>query len=223
MRSDRLDALQVLLGHRFANPELLRRALTHASTAARGAGTYERLEFLGDRVLGLVVADMLDERFPEAAEGELSRWFHRLVSGSTCAEVAREMELGKFLRMSGGRPSPSVLGDACESVLGALYRDGGLGAARQLIERYWLPRIDSMSAPPRDAKTELQEWAHRRGFDVPVYAEVERSGPDHAPEFEVEVNVGALAPSRGRARSKRGAEQEAAAGVLRREGVWDEA
>jgi ribonuclease-3 len=224
-----LKQLQEVLGYDFANPALLSRALTHASVAGAprgGSHTYERLEFLGDRVLGLVVADMLDECFPQAPEGELSRRLARLVSGETCAEVAREMELGRFLRIgdsvhkSGGRATAGVLSDVCESVLGAIYRDGGLAAVRPVIERYWRPRLESMSGPLRDAKTELQEWAHRRGFDAPTYAEILRSGPDHAPEFEVEVRVGKLEAGRGRGRSKREAEHEAAASVLRREGVW---
>ena len=218
-----LKALQEALGHDFADPDLLSRALTHPSVAVNqpGAGhTYERLEFLGDRVLGLAVADMLDAHLPSALEGELSRRLARLVSGETCAEVAREMNLARVLRISGGRPTPSVLGDACESVLGAVYRDGGLPAARKVVERYWRSRLESMSGPQRDAKTELQEWAHRRGFDTPRYVETLRSGPDHAPEFEIEVVVGTVKPGKGKGRSKREAEHEAATDVLRREGVW---
>lgn len=222
-----LSTLQKALGHSFADTELLARALTHASAVANAAGpasrTYERLEFLGDRVLGLVVADMLDEHFPTAPEGDLSRRLNRLVSGETCAEVAREMKLEKFMRRSGGPATASMLGDVCESVLGAVYRDGGLAAARQVIERYWRPRLESMSGPLRDAKTELQEWAHRRGFDAPNYVEMLRSGPDHAPEFEIEVKVGTIRPATGRGRSKREAEHEAATAVLRREGVWSRA
>ena len=218
-----LARLEEALGHSFTDPGLLAQALTHASAAA-GAGhanrTYQRLEFLGDRVLGLVVADMLDLRFPDAPEGELSRRLARLVSRDTCAEVADEMRLEAFVRIVGGRATASVRGDICESVLGALYRDGGLPAARAVIERYWGPRIDSMSGPLSDAKTDLQEWAHRRGLEAPVYREVLRSGPDHAPLFEIEVSIGAVEPGRGRGRSKREAEHEAAAGVLRREGVW---
>jgi ribonuclease-3 len=225
-----LKRLQKALGHSFANPDLLARALTHASALAnvpaQEGGTYQRLEFLGDRVLGLVVADMLDQHFPEAPEGELSRRLARLVSGEMCADVGREMQLATFLRIgesvqkSGGRATAGVLADVCESVLGAVYRDGGLPAAQRVIERYWRPRLESMSGPLRDAKTELQEWAHRRGFDSPVYAEVLRTGPDHAPEFEVEVIVGGVQPGRGRGRSKREAEHDAATNVLRREGVW---
>lgn len=225
-----LNDLQQALGHSFANPGLLSRALTHASAIGFGqdSGTYQRLEFLGDRVLGLVVADMLDEHFPEAPEGELSRRLARLVSGETCAEVAADMNLARFLRIggsvqkSGGRATIGVLADVCESVLGAVYRDGGLPAARGVIERYWRPRLESMSGPLRDAKTELQEWAHRRGLVAPTYSEILRSGPDHAPQFEIEVTVGAIEPGRGQGRSKREAEHEAAAFVLRRERVWGE-
>ncbi len=226
------ERLQDEIGYRFANADLLSRALTHASAVAGGGQeclTYQRLEFLGDRVLGLIIADMLDEAFPQAPEGELSRRLARLVSGETCAEVAREMDLPRFLRIgdsiqrSRGGATASVLADVCESVLGAVYRDGGLAAARRVIERYWRPRLEAMSGPLRDAKTELQEWAHRRGLDTPTYNEVLRFGPDHAPEFEIEVLLGAVEPGRGRGRSKREAEHEAAAKVLRREGVWSAA
>jgi ribonuclease III len=215
-----LKELQEKLGHCFADGELLVRALTHASATGNGPRTYQRLEFLGDRVLGLVVADMLEAYLPEAAEGELSRRLNRLVSGETCAEVAREMELERFVRIAGARPTVGVLGDVCESVLGALYRDGGLAAARPVIERFWRARIETMRGPLRDAKTELQEWAHRRGLAAPAYAEIQRSGPDHAPEFQIEVSVGAVPPGRGTGRSKREAEHEAAADILRREGIW---
>lgn len=222
--------LEETLGHAFANKDLLALALTHASATNGGdAGrTYQRLEFLGDRVLGLVVADMLVERYPDAPEGELSRRLARLVSRETCAEVAGEMQLARHLKVGGGQrgrspATPGVLADVCEAVIAAVYRDGGLAAARAIVERFWRPRIESMSGPLRDAKTALQEWAHQRGAPTPAYAEISRAGPDHAPEFEIEVAVGKLKPARGRGRSKREAEQEAAAAVLRREGVWREA
>jgi ribonuclease-3 len=230
MKRGTLRDLEAALGHQFANPDLLTRALTHGSApgSRTGAETYQRLEFLGDRVLGLVVADMLDERFPNALEGELSRRLARLVSRETCAEVARDMQIDAYIRVGGsvqkggGRATAGVLADVCEAVLGALYRDGGLAAARVPVERYWRQRIESMSGPLRDAKTELQEWAHRKGFETPVYAEMLRAGPDHAPEFEVEVTVAGTSPERGRGRSKREAEHDAAALLLRREGVWGE-
>ena len=230
MNDSDLKALESTLGHTFRDPALLMPALTHASfvSGPQEGLTYERLEFLGDRVLGLAVADMLDERFPEAPEGELSRRLARLVSGETCALVAGDMGLARFLRIGesiqrgSSRATAGVLADVCESVLGAVYRDGGLPAARRIVDRYWRPRMDSMSGPLRDAKTELQEWAHRRAFDTPRYIERERSGPDHAPEFVIEVAVGSVEPGVGRGRSKREAEHEAASNVLRREGVWDQ-
>jgi ribonuclease-3 len=229
MTTRSIDRLQSTLGHSFANPDLLDRALTHASAVnGRDQQTYQRLEFLGDRVLGLVVADLLVERFPDAPEGELSRRLARLVSRETCTEIAEEMQLAKYLRIGGGqkgtpRATAGVLSDVCEAVIAAIYRDSGLAAARALIERYWGPRIEGMSGPLRDAKTELQEWAHRNAFEAPVYTETLRSGPDHAPSFEIEVVVGDVAPGRGKGGSKREAEQDAAANVLRREGVWGKA
>jgi len=229
MRSGELAPLEQSLGHDFGDKDLLIRALTHASAinGSDAGKSYQRLEFLGDRVLGLVVADILVERFPDAPEGELSRRLARLVSRETCAEVAAAMQLAGYLRVGGRQRArspvtPGVLADACEAVIGAIYRDGGLAAARRVVERYWLTKIESMSGPLRDAKTALQEWAHTRGADTPIYQEVARSGPDHAPEFEIEVSVGRVAPGRGRGRSKREAEQDAAAAVLRREGVWGE-
>ena len=221
------------LGYRFRNPGLLERALTHASAlAGRGnhdpAATYQRLEFLGDRVLGLVVADMLITAFPHAVEGELARRLARLVSGETCAEVALDMGLDAFVRLGGslaGKRSGSatgVLSDVCESVIGALYRDGGLEAARPVIERYWQGRMAAMSGPMRVAKTELQEWTHRKGLETPDYRELSRSGPDHAPVFAIEVVIKGLEGAVGGGKSKREAEQAAAEAVLLREGVWSE-
>jgi ribonuclease-3 len=226
MRADP-SQLEEALGHTFGNKDLLTRALTHASAINGSASgkTYQRLEFLGDRVLGLVVADLLLKRFPDAPEGELSRRLSRLVSRETCTEVAGDMQLARHLIVGGGQKgrSPataSVLADVCEAVIAAIYRDGGIEAARRAIERYWVARIETMSGPLRDPKTALQEWAHQRGADTPTYQEVARAGPDHAPEFEVEVQLGKIAPARGKGRSKREAEQDAAAFVLRREGVW---
>ncbi len=230
MKSSDRARLEEKLGHGFANPNLLDRALTHASavggSSRKQPGTYQRLEFLGDRVLGLVIADALIDRFPEAPEGELSRLFHRLVSGETCASVAEEIGLEDYVRMGKGpknrvaKATANVLGDVCEALIGAIYRDGGLDPARSFVERYFVPRIETTLDARRDAKTELQEWAHKRGFETPSYEETQRSGPDHKPEFEIEVRVGDIAPSRGKGGSKREAEHEAAAGLLRREGVW---
>ncbi len=221
------------LGYKFRDPGLLDRALTHASALAeRGnhdpAATYQRLEFLGDRVLGLVVADMLISTYPDAVEGELARRLARLVSGETCAEVAMDMGLDAFVRLGGSLArkrsgtASGVLADVCESVIGALYRDGGLGAARPVIERYWHERMTAMSGSLRDAKTALQEWAHSKGLETPNYRELSRSGPDHAPVFEIEVVIDGREGALGGGRSKREAEQAAAEAVLRRDGIWSE-
>ena len=221
------------LGYKFRDPGLLNRALTHASALAEHgnhdpAATYQRLEFLGDRVLGLVVADMLISTYPDAVEGELARRLARLVSGETCADVARDMGLDTFVRLGGSlarkRSSAvsGVLADVCESVIGALYRDGGLGAARPVIERHWHDRMTAMSGPLRDAKTALQEWAHSKGLETPNYRELSRSGPDHAPVFEIEVVIDGRLGAFGSGKSKREAEQTAAEAVLRRDGLWSE-
>jgi ribonuclease-3 len=221
------------LGYTFRDPGLLHRALTHASALAeRGnhdpAATYQRLEFLGDRVLGLVVADMLISAYPDAVEGELARRLARLVSGETCAEVAMDMGLDAFVRLGGSLArkrsgtASGVLGDVCESVIGALYRDGGLEAARPVIESYWRERMTAMSGPLHDAKTALQEWTHREGLATPDYRELSRSGPDHAPVFEIEVVIDGQQSAVGRGKSKREAEQAAAEAALRRDGIWSQ-
>jgi ribonuclease-3 len=223
--------LEQTIGYRFADPALLREALTHSSAIAhgrRGQRSNERLEFLGDRVLGLAVADLLMVRFPGESEGALTKRHAGLVCRETLAEIALELDLGRFLVLgrseeeAGGRARPATLANGLEALIGAVYLDGGLAPAERLIELRWGPRLAAMLTPPRDAKTALQEWAHTRGAETPAYTEVSRSGPDHAPEFEVEVSVGQMLPGRGRGRSKREAEQQAAAAVLRREGVWGE-
>jgi ribonuclease-3 len=230
-RDGDLEPLEERLGHTFADRSLLLAALTHASARSGhkpARETYQRLEFLGDRVLGLVIADMLVERFTDASEGELARRLARLVSGEACAEAGRAMDLDSHIRVADGalkggdRAAAGILADACEAVIGALYRDGGLEPARRLIERYWGSEVESMQGPLRDAKTELQEWAHRRNFETPRYHEVGRSGPDHAPEFVIEVVIAGAEGAQARGRSKREAEQQAAEMVLRREGVWTE-
>lgn len=218
------------LGHRFARPALLSRALTHPSAATRGRNggrSYERLEFLGDRVLGLIVADLLLAHFPDESEGELGRRLAELVRRETLADVAAELELGTALRLakgevlSGERDNPAILADSCEAVIGALYLDGGLEAARRLIETHWRPRIEEAETPPQDAKTALQEWAQGRGLALPSYREVGRSGPAHEPRFTVEVSVEGRTPARGEGRSKRLAEQVAAARLLDAIGTGD--
>lgn len=219
------DALVARLGHRFADRSLIERALTHPSALAQGRsgpGSYERLEFLGDRVLGLVVADLLLKRFPGEAEGALARRHAALVRREALAEVGAALKLGLELKLSrpeeegGGRSNPALLADACEAVIGALYVDGGLEAARALIERFWAELIEADLTPPQDAKTALQEWAQGRGLPLPGYREVGRSGPDHELRFTVEVSVEGHQPATGEGRSKRLAEQAAAERLLAR-------
>lgn len=221
-------ALEARLGHVFADKALLDRALTHitAATSKEGRlGSYQRLEFLGDRVLGLSIAAMLIETYPTADEGELSRRLADLVRAESCAEVALDMDLGPYIRLgageagSGGRRKAAILSDVCESVIGAVFLDGGYSAAAGLVERFWRERLLTPSRPLRDAKTELQEWAQGRGLATPVYREVDRTGPDHNPQFRVAVAVEGLVEAEGAGRSKRLAEQAAAEALLAREGV----
>ena len=222
--------LEQRLGYSFRNPDLLKRALTHPSAVAeRGmdqGDSYQRLEFLGDRVLGLIVADMLSAAFPEADEGGLHRRHAALVRKETCAEVGAELGIGEALILgdgeenSGGREKTTILGDACEAVIGAIYSDGGLDAARALIERQWRPRMAGGHRSPRDAKSTLQEWAQGRGLAVPRYAVVGETGPQHAPRFAVRVELEGLASASAEGSSKREAEQGAAEALLIREGVW---
>ncbi len=216
------------LGYDFNTQDLLARALTHSSSSDRSQvpSSNERLEFLGDRVLGLVVADMLLQAYGNSDEGELALRFNALVRKETCAEVAEEVELGKALFMSageaqsGGRQNPSILGDACEAVIAAIYLDGGFDAARGFIERFWRARLLNLKKPPRDAKSALQEWAQGRKLPTPRYVLVERSGPDHAPDFIFSVEVENKLPVSGQGSAKRNAEQAAARAFLLREKIW---
>lgn len=227
-----IAALERRIGHAFANRELLLTALTHASAVgeftAPVRASYQRLEFLGDRVLALVVAEMLLEAFPRAVEGELAQRLTGLVRNETCAEVALELDLGQAIRLgggeaqSGGRQKAAILGDVCEAVIGAIHLDGGIDTARRFIASQWRERMLNWRGPLRDAKTTLQEWAQARGLPTPVYRIVERTGPDHAPVFSVEVSVDKDPPAQGEGRSRRDAEQNAAAALLRRRGVWSE-
>jgi ribonuclease-3 len=218
-----LASLEEKLGHVFSDQALLRRALTHASADA--AISNERLEFLGDRVLGLVVAEKLHALYPGDAEGMLALKFNALARGQACASAAEAAGLGEHLilaqseQVSGGRAKPAILSGACEAVIAALYLDGGREAARQFIERYWQGQFESLTAEMRDAKTRLQEWSQARGrgeSGAPVYSLISREGPDHAPHFRVEVKVSGHDPATGEGGSKREAEQAAAAALLSR-------
>jgi ribonuclease III len=221
-------AFEERIGYRFKDPALLEQALTHISAlsgARNRAGSYQRLEFLGDHVLGLVVSDMLFRAFTKADEGEMSRRLADLVRKEACADVGRAIELGEAIRLgaseanAGGRTRPAILADVCEALIGAVFVDGGYPAASALIERLWSERMRTPARPLRDSKTVLQEWAQARGLPTPAYREVERKGPDHDPEFRVTVELPDLAPAEGLGRSKRAAEQAAAAAMLMRAGV----
>lgn len=221
-----IEALEARLGHRFADRKLLETALTHASAAGGGRASYQRLEFLGDRVLGLAVSEMLIEAFPKAAEGELAQRLTALVRNESCAEVAMALDVGAAIRLgigeaqSGGRTRAAILGDVCEALIGAIHLDGGIDAARRFVRTNWEARMQAWRGTMRDAKTTLQEWAQGKGIGTPAYAIVGKHGPDHAPLFDIEVTIGSLAPQRGEGKTRRDAEQLAAAAVLVREGVW---
>ena len=223
-----LADLSARLGHNFADPALLKLALTHASarTAARPDEDNERLEFLGDRVLGLAVAELLADTFPTAREGELARWFNHLVRAETCAEVAQAWDLGDAILMSGGeagsggRRKKTILANTCEAVLGAVFADGGYEAAKDVVRKFWEPQLGVLALAAPDAKSVLQEWAQGRRLPLPRYLEVAREGPDHAPRFTSEVQIEGVAPERGQGANKREAEQAAALAMLLREGVW---
>ncbi|MDH3579965.1 MAG: ribonuclease III [Hyphomicrobiales bacterium] len=226
------ETLTAKIGYTFVDPKLLKLALTHASVRARRkkSNDNERLEFLGDRVLGLCIAEMLFEEIPDADQGELAVRFNTLVRKETCAAVADESwDLGQHVIMSGGeaisggRRKLTILGDTCEAVLGAIFLDSGYAQAREVIRKFWMPRLRAGGPVPADAKTALQEWAQGRGLALPDYREISRSGPDHEPKFTVEVRLEGLEPARGEGTSKRLAEQAAAGAILVSEGIWPSA
>ena len=227
-RASSKKELECRVGYVFADQTLLDRALTHISAlpgARSRSGSYQRLEFLGDHVLGLAVSDMLFRAFPEADEGELSRRLAALVRQESCAEVGRAMELGPAMKLGPsendveGRMRTAILADMCEALIGAIFVDGGYPAAAAVVSRYWEPRMLEQTGALRDPKTVLQEWAQARGLPAPAYREIDRSGPDHDPRFRVAVAVLDRPSAEGEGRSKRAAEQAAAAALLAREGV----
>ena len=215
-----LQAFEARIGHRFATPDLLIEAVTHASMSSPTRQDNQRLEFLGDRVLGLVMAEALLEADKGAAEGTLAPRFNALVRKETCADVARDVALGDVLRlgrsemMSGGRRKQALLGDAVEAVIAAVYLDAGFDAARALILRLWGTRITRVKEDARDAKTALQEWAQARGLAPPAYVETGRSGPDHAPVFTIAAQLDDGQTATATAGSKRDAQQAAAKALL---------
>jgi ribonuclease III len=220
-----VSALETRIGHGFADSGLIVAALTHVS-AVNGSRreTYQRLEFLGDRVLGLVVSEMLYEAFPLAEEGELSRRLADLVRKESCAEVALEWGVQAFVRLGDserqtGAARTAILGDICESIIGAVFLDAGYAAAKSVVRAAFEARMRSPRRPLRDPKTALQEWAQARGLPTPLYRETARSGPDHAPEFTISVEVSGYQPAEAKGFAKRLAEQSAAANFISREGI----
>ena len=227
-RAAAISELEHRLGYGFKDKALIDRALTHASIGdgartTKGGRLHdnERLEFLGDRVLGLLTAEALLQRDPGAREGDLAIRLNALVNGETCAAVARDMGLGEALRLSGGetrsggREKPSILADACEAVMAAVYLDGGLEAAGGIFERFWAGAFANLdTARSKDPKTALQEWAQSQGKPLPAYRVLGREGPDHAPVFTMEVSVLGLQTACGAGASRQAAEKAAAQALL---------
>jgi ribonuclease III len=219
-----LAAFAARLGHGFARPELLVRALTHGSMSSPNRDDNQRLEFLGDRVLGLVMAEALLQADPGASEGQIAPRYNMLVRRETCADVARAIDLGSVLKLgrsemkSGGRRKEALLADAIEAVIAAVYLDAGFEAARGVVLRLWEGRIGAVDDDSRDAKTALQEWAQGRGDAPPTYVETGREGPDHQPVFTIAVRLQSGESEEAQAGSKRQAEQMAAAAMLKRMG-----
>ena len=220
--------LEARLGYKFKAQDLLTRALTHSSYkgSAKAGGDNERLEFVGDRVLGLAIAEMLQADFPQASEGELARRYTRLVRGETCATVGRQLALGAHLILSdsesasGGRDKETILADAVEALLGAVFLEAGFDKANAVVRHLWEPLTHAHTrVATADPKSALQEWAQGKGLPLPSYVEIARSGPDHAPLFTTEVRIAGCKPARGEGASKRAAEQAAANVLLSREGV----
>lgn len=225
LSADAVRRLEEQTSHTFRDLARLERSLTHASARQSVGSDYERLEFLGDRVLGLVIAEMLFRAYPTASEGELSLRLNSLVNADTCAAVADEIGLHEFIRTGSDvkgladKRLKSLRADVVESLIATIYLDGGLEAAQPFIQRYWDARSREINSAQRDPKTELQEWAHQQDGAQPIYSVVERTGPDHDPQFTVKVEVKGFLPATGMGRSKRIAEQEAAVALLYREGV----
>ncbi|MCG6115726.1 MAG: ribonuclease III [Mesorhizobium sp.] len=221
-----IEAIADITGTRVKDRVRLRAALTHASARKGDAADYQRLEFLGDRVLGLAVAEMIFADYPQAPEGELSLRLNALVNAETLAEIADEAGMPDLIRTSGevraraSRNQVNLRSDVMEALIAVLYLEGGMDAARTFIKRYWEPRSKLAGAARRDAKTALQEWGHQISGASPLYSVDNRSGPDHDPVFTVSVKVGEMPAATAQGRSKREAEQAAAAALLRREKVW---
>ena len=234
LTSSQIDALEATLEYTFKNKDLLNRALTHASAISdrRSRFSYERLEFLGDRVLGITIAEFLYLKFENEPEGGLAPRLNILVNREACAEASKRLGLHKFLILdtaeekAGGREKVSILADICESVLGAVYLDGGLKPAKTVIEMAWAPMLKGLGKRPKDPKSTLQEWSQAQKMDMPTYQIIGRVGPDHAPEFQAHVFVGEFEPAAGQGKTKQEAQRDAAKNMLNAlniEGIEDDA
>lgn len=219
-----IKTLESIIGHRFKSPDLLVRAVTHPSAVASADSvrlSNQRLEFLGDRVLNLVIADRLIDRRKMESEGDLAPRLNSLVKKSACADAMRHLDLSSFLILSdgeiasGGQERESTLGDACEAIIGAIYQDAGLTAARKFIEKGWAPQFESAPSQTKDPKTLIQEWAQGQGLPLPEYEVMSRTGPDHEPVYEVQVRVSDRGTAVAVGSSKRDAERNAAALLLK--------
>ncbi|MCB1532194.1 MAG: ribonuclease III [Alphaproteobacteria bacterium] len=213
-----IENLEKDIGHSFQNKSYIEDALTHSSSGR--AKNYERLEFLGDRVLGLVIAQMLFERFPDEPEGDLAKRLAALVQGRFLAQIARKIDLGSYVMFSdaekaaGGSENENILADVFEAVIGALYLDSGFDKCQSMIERLWADGFYEMKAPPQHPKTTLQEWAQAQGLPLPVYKIVGQSGPDHMPVFDVELLIEGYAPLVSQGPSRQEAERSVALAFL---------
>jgi ribonuclease-3 len=206
--------LEKVLGHQFSDISLLETALTHPSVS--GQHNYQRLEFLGDRILGATIADLLYHQYPDMNEGDMALRFNDLVRRETLSRVATQIGVGSFIHLSpgeddsGGRDKPAILADVCEAIIGALYLDGGQESAQRFIHTNWNELVTDAKSTQKDGKTALQEWAQGNGLETPSYDEIDRTGPSHAPIFTIEVRLNNGMTAIGVGRSKRSAEQDAA-------------
>ncbi len=212
------------IGYIFSDQSLRETALTHSSTQSDRSNN-ERLEFLGDRVLGLVVADLLITAFPQEAEGSLAKRHTGLVRQEALVNVAKVIDLAEYLKLSagetksGGLKKDKILADAVEALIGAIYLDGGFKAAQGFIKKFWWTMLQEQVVPPEDAKSQLQEWVQERSLPLPEYKTLGKSGTDHSPQFEIEVSVKGHGKASAIATSKRAAEKEAALKMLKKVGA----
>ncbi|MBI36011.1 MAG: ribonuclease III [Alphaproteobacteria bacterium] len=207
------EFMESIIQYRFKNLALLNQAMTHVSS---GVVNNERLEFLGDRILGLVIAELLLEKFPHENEGDIGKRYASLVQSETLALIGNRLNLKKYLHAVGTEINDSIIGDATEALIAAIYLDGGYTVSAEFIKKYWNPLIKLSDMPPQDSKTKLQEMSQAKGLGLPIYRNISREGPDHNPIFQVEVSVKKFGKFVGRGTSKKNAEQEAATQLLQK-------